>query len=421
LAKKKVEKPRREVTKGQLSRWQRQRKRQRIILSVGISIIVIALGIVVGGWFIQYQKLHQTVIRVNETEFNMDYFIKTLKIHSQSLPPEYRVPEYMLFVADGVVRLIEENELIRQGAAEVGIIVSDSEVDNELKRRDPPLSEDYRDSVRAEMLGRKLGDRYFEKEVPMSDEQRHIMAMLLESENQAIEVRANLESGEDFTELAGELSLENFSKKKEGDLDWRPKGILPIFLGSSFPEEQVFELEVGELSQPIYDEEKVKDVGYWLIEVLERKEDTDEAHVRAILLGSEKEAQEVRNKLEAGEDFATVSFEYTQAYEKGGDFGWLTPGRGSPAFDEFVFNTETELNMVSEPIRDEETTTEGGYWLLKVVDIDDNKEITDEDRDLLKAKAYNDWVSELWDNNEVDDSYLDDEKKLWAIERVLGS
>ncbi len=276
MAKKQVEKPRREVTKGQLSRWQRQRKRQRIILGVGIFIIVAVLGIVVGGWFIQYQRLHQTVIRVNETNFNMDYFIKTLKIHSENLPPEYMVPEYILFVADEVARLIEENELIRQGAMEVGITVSDSEVDRELKRRNPPLSKDYRDLVRAEMLGRKLGDRYFEKEVPMSTEQRHIMAMFLESESQAIEVRARLESGEDFIELAGELSLENFSKKKEGDLGWRPKGSLPVFLGSTFPEEQVFELEVGELSQPIYDEEKVKDVGYWLIEVLQRKEESDE-------------------------------------------------------------------------------------------------------------------------------------------------
>ncbi len=419
MTKKKLEKPRREVTKGQLSRWQRQRKRQRLILSVGISIIVIALVIVLGGWFFQYQKLHQTVIRVNETEFNMDYFIKTLKIHSESLPPEYMVPEYLLFVADEVVRLIEENELIRQGALGVGIQVTNDEVDRDLERRNPPLSKDYRDLVRAEMLSRELGASYFEQEVPVSTEQFHILAMLLESESQAVEVRAMLESGEDFIELAGELTLENFSKKKSGDLDWRPKGILPIFLGSSFPEEQVFELEAGELSQPIYEEEKVKDVGYWLIEVLERKEDTDEAHVRAILLGDKEEAQEVKNKLEAGEDFATVSFEHTQTYEKGGDFGWLTPGIGSSAFDEFVFNAETELNMVSEPIRDEETSTEGGYWLIKVVGIDDDKEITDEDRDLLKATAYNDWVSEQWDKGEVDDSYLDYDKKLWAVERVI--
>jgi parvulin-like peptidyl-prolyl isomerase len=247
------------------------------------------------------------------------------------------------------------------------------------------------------------------------------MAMLLESEAQAIEVRDMLENGESFTELAGELTLENFSKKKEGDLDWRPEGILTVLALSSTLDEKAFELRVGELSQPVYDEEKVKDVGYWLIKVLEREEDTNRTHVQAILLGDKEKAYAVRNELEAGEDFAKVSFENTEANEKGGDFGWVTPGNRSTAFDEFVFNNETELGVVSEPIRDEETTTVGGYWLIKVVDIDDDKEITEEDRALLKAQAFNDWVADLRENGEVDDGYLSDDKKLWAVEQVLSS
>jgi len=39
---------------------------------------------------------------------------------------------------------------------------------------------------------------------------------------------------------------------------------------------------------------------------------------------------------------------------------------------------------------------------------------------LLKARALDEWVFSLWDDpeNEVDDSYLDDEKKAWAIEQA---
>jgi hypothetical protein len=58
--------------------------------------------------------------------------------------------------------------------------------------------------------------------------------------------------------------------------------------------------------------------------------------------------------------------------------------------------------------------------LIKVVDVDDDKEITEEDRAVLIARAYNDWVADLWENSEVDDSYLDYDKKLWAVERVLS-
>jgi len=248
------------------------------------------------------------------------------------------------------------------------------------------------------------------------------MAILLESESQVDEVKARLEGGEDFAELAGELSLEELSKSEEGDLGWRPEGILTGMLGTSVIDEYAFNSEVGVLSQPIYDETIIKGVGYWLVEVLEREEDSEEAHVQAILLGSEEQARQVKSKLEAGEEFAALAGEFSQldeAKENGGYLGWLTSGTVSPAFDEFVFNCEP--GTLSEPIRDDAIITTEGYWLLKVLDKDDNRQISDDDRNLLKAVALNDWVSSLWDDpeNEIDDSYLDDEKKVWAIEKAM--
>ena len=129
------------------------------------------------------------------------------------------------------------------------------------------------------------------------------MAMLLESESQATEVGARLEAGEDFGELAGELSLEGLSKVRIGDLDWRPKDVLAELLDTSIPGDYAFDSEIGVLSQPIYDAGITKSLGYWLIEVLERKEEPEGTHVQAILLGSEEEAQHIRDRLEASEDF----------------------------------------------------------------------------------------------------------------------
>ena len=103
--------------------------------------------------------------------------------------------------------------------------------------------------------------------------------------------------------------------------------------------------------------------------------------------------------------------------------GWLTSGIGTSTFDGFVFDSEVELGTLSQPIRDEGVMTEGGYWLLMVLDKDDSREIADDDRDSLKSKYLNEWISALWDNpeNEVDDSYLDDEKEAWAVEKAVGS
>jgi len=423
LAKKKAEKPKRELTKRQLSRWQQQKKRQRIILGSGILIIVAVLGIVGSGvynqWYIpDYKPLRETVIEVNDAKFNMDYYIKMLRIYSGGASAQQ-----MYNMADEVTKLIEQGELVRQEAMKLGISVSDNEVNKELKSYNPPLSKDYRDVVRTRMLVSMLNDEYFDQpqRVPMFAEQRHIMAMFLESGSQANEVRAKLEAGEDFAELAGAFSLDAICKEKKGDLGWRPEGVLPLLLETNMVDEYAFNCEAGVLSQPIYDETKTKAVGYWLIKVLERDEAAVGAYVKVMLLGSEQEASEVRARLEAGEDFATLAKELSQhdaSKEKGGDFT-VSQDMMSSAFNEFAF--KSELNVLSQPIRDDMVSTKGGYWLVKVAEVDNNRQVEKESRDLLKADALNKWVEALFDDpeNKVK-SYIDDAKKQWAIWHAVG-
>ena len=104
MVKKRVKKPAREVTKRQLSRWQQQKKRQRIIAASGIFIIATVLVLVGAGWYInQYRPLHQTVIMVNDTKFDMNYYIKMLKFYGEG--------QSVYYLADEVVRIIERNEL----------------------------------------------------------------------------------------------------------------------------------------------------------------------------------------------------------------------------------------------------------------------------------------------------------------------
>jgi len=392
LAKKKAAKPKRELTKRQLSRWQQQRKRQRIIFGSGILIIVAVLCVfgvgVYNRWYIpEYKPLRETVIEVNETKFDMDYYIKMLKYYAGTST------QYMQFMADYVITVIEQSELIRQEAVELGISVSEEEVDKALKSYDPPLSKDYRDVVRTQLLVSRLRDEYFDKQVPVSAEQRHIFAMFLESESQVNEVKAKLEAGEDFSKLATELSLDSNTKIEEGDLGWRPKGVLPLILGTSLLEEPAFSSEAGALSEPIYDETKSKMVGYWLIRVEFIDEDAKIVQVKVMLLSRSK--------------------------DNGGDLE-VSQGTMSSVFDEFAFSAD--VGVLSQPIRDDTVSTTGGYWLLKVAEIDSNRQIDEDDRTLLKADALNKWVQALMDDpeNEVK-SYLDDEKKEWAIIHAVGS
>ncbi len=420
MSRKREGKPQRIPTKQQLSRWQQQEKRRRIILGVGIFIIVTVLAIVVVGWYTgQYQPLHQTAIRVNDAEFNMKYYIEMLKLRAENQPASS-----LPYLADEVVRNIEQNELIRQEVLKLGISVSDDAVKKELKNAELPNDEVYRDLVRNQLLINKLLDEYFDPQVPVSAEQRQVMAMLLESRPQATEVRARLENGESFPELAAELTLEPFTKANNGDLGWHSREILNDMLDASIVE-NIFSAEVGVLSQPIYDDEITKGIGYWLVKILDRNEEEEEAHVQIMLVDNKVEAQEIIDRLKAGEDFAALAKEFSLlegVEENEGEYA-LTPGMFSPVVEEFVFDPDTGLEVISEPIRDETITTEGGYWLIKVVAEDKDRQIEDKDRDWLKAKALNQWLSVLWDNpeNKVDDSYLNDTKKAWAIEQAQKS
>lgn len=362
--------------------------------------------------------MNQTVMRVNDTKFNMNYFVKAIEFYRGGQP----IPNMYLF-ADEVVKVIERNELVRQKAESMlGVSVSNSEVGKELKGRNPPVSKDYREFVRAQMLMNKLRDDYFEQKIPISAEQRQIMAIFLEDESQANEVRARLEAGEDFAELASELSQDNESRNRKGNFGWQTRDVLEVRLGSPVLGEYAFSIEVGVLSQPAYDEEKAKNVGFWLIEVMEREEEPEGAYVQVMLLGTDDEVREVKARVEAGEDFGTLAKELSQfisAKEDAGYLGLISANQSTEALDAAIFNNKLAPGTLSEPVRDETMVTKGGYWLVKVLDKADDRRIEEMDRELLKTRALNDWISALLDDPQNDvEIYLDDTQKTWAIERV---
>ena len=424
MAKKKLEKPRREPTRRQRSRWKQQKRRQRIILGLAILIVVAVLSVLgVGfykGWYVSdYKPLREIVLEVNGTKFDMEYYTKMLKYYTRDISPEY-----ISFMASYVVELIQRDELVRQEAAALGVTVSDEEVEELMNSLDPPLEEDYRDIAEAQLLMQKMRDEYFDEQVPRYAEQRHIMAMFLESEAQANEVIAGIEAGDSFTERAVELSLDEVTKEAEGDLGWLPLGVLPLMVDSTILEESAFSAEVGVLT-PIFEETKTKSVGYWLIEVIEADATAEpaEAQVRVMLLGSEQEAIDIRAMLEEGGDFAKLAADFslhTASSSEGGEIT-VSPGETTVTFDDYVFDPEVEWGVLSQPIKDDGVTLEGGYWLIEVVASEADRELDEENRLILKNDALNKWLEGLMgnpDNNIVNN--LDEEKIQWAVIHIMG-
>ncbi len=421
LAKKKSTKPPRKMTKHQLTRWEKQKKRQRIIFYAGIGIIIAAILTIGVGWFVsEYLPMHETVLKVKNTEYDMGYFIKQLKAYSQGQPSN------ISSLSEQTATLIGRNQFIKEDAAKLGITVSDDEIKAGIAKN-PQFNNDYWELVRTQVLVTKLRDEYFTKDVSETAEHRHVMAMLLESESQANEVRARLVNGEDFSTLAKELSLDAVSKETGGDFGFRPPGMLTDLLVTSVVEDYAYGSEKGVLSQPRYDAEKSKKLGYWLAKVVADEANTDPAklHIWAMLLGSAEQGRDVKARIEKGEDFATLAKEISQlatAKDDGGDLGLVTIEQLNKPMADFVFGSTTQPGQLSDPIRDDAFNTKGGYWLIKVLDIELDRKISDEDKNVIINKALNQWITALLADpeNKIDESLLTSQKKTFAILRAMG-
>ena len=100
-------------------------------------------------------------------------------------------------------------------------------------------------------------------QVPDSADQVHARHILVASEAEAEELRAQLQDGVDFNGLAWQYSLDASTRPAGGDLGWFPQGFL------LWPEVDTaaYSLQPGEISQIVKSE-----IGYHIIETIERED-----------------------------------------------------------------------------------------------------------------------------------------------------
>ena len=179
--KKKAEKPVREYTRRQLSSFKRQKRRQRIILISGISIIAAVVIIIFLGWLVgEYLPMHRTILKVNDVEIDVRYYIDMLKVAQASNPNTN-----LTALSSNLPQQIVQNELIRQTAAKepINITISDEEAKELMEGMGFPVSEDYLAIVKPQLLQERLRMDYFSTLVPDSAEQVNTMIMK-EGENE---------------------------------------------------------------------------------------------------------------------------------------------------------------------------------------------------------------------------------------------
>ena len=256
MAKKKKTTPKRDatihVTKRRLARWQRERRRRRIYTGIGVLVIAVVLAVLVYGLAATGgTPAGEWVTTVGDARFHGDDYVDALLLCQIGFGPSTNDSQ-----EDPIV-FLEINELVRQGAAEAGISVSDDQIDAEIINLVAPNSgtideqlyqqmlsglgltdAQFRDAVEMSLMEEKL-NQYLQALVPKSAEHVHAYVMSLNSTAQVNVVAERLNLGEDFFVIAEDYLT--------SDLGWLPPGLLTPQV-----EEVVFALEIGEVSEPIH-------------------------------------------------------------------------------------------------------------------------------------------------------------------------
>lgn len=124
-------------------------------------------------------------------------------------------------------------------------------------------------------------------------------------------------------------------------------------------------------------------------------------HMQMIQTDTEEEALTARQRVENGEDFATVAKEVStssEAAETGGDMGWVAPGQLASRFgedlDTYVFSLAVgEIGQV----QSDETT-----YVVQVLERDEDGPLPDQVLSPRQSSALQDWLTERKNSSEVE-------------------
>jgi len=331
------------LTRKQISRRQREERQRRLILLGAAAVLLLVLGILGFGYYeTNFLKPASPVAVVNGVSLHTDGYQKMVIFQRFTLDQYRRNLERQLSQLDTsdetvaaiaslfqqelgrlefqraqipsqVLEMMIEDELIRQGAQEQGITVTEEEIDRAIEesygyQREPvtptvtpsitvtepitptptlpPVTKEqfeqvyqqnlaalakvrisegfYRDIVRRGLLRSKMWE-VIGRDVPTSEEQVRVRRIILETEEEAEAVRERLEAGEDFATLAQQLSIDEATKENGGDVGWMAFDERDIPFSA-----MAFQLEVGEISQVI---ETAR--GYEILKLEEKDEDRE--------------------------------------------------------------------------------------------------------------------------------------------------
>lgn len=386
-----------------------KRRKQIRIAIIAIVLVVIIAGASVGAWVYndnQNAPYREAAIQVNDVVFDMGYYVEMLKAYFGKVSAgdlydftaygDIEVEQFAVYVQNEIIR----NETIKQGSAALGVQIDRDAIETELKNSGKPVNDQQVDILMAERL--------IDKQVPVVQPQVNAEAILAANEEDARQAIARLKNGEPLEQVVKDLSKIAATKIANGELGWVTARQADLTVGSTKLGEALLAAETGVSSQPFYDDTVSKQYGYWVMKVTETKDITQSAsdntsdnttvksvHVKGLLLGSIQEAEDVIDKLNAGEDIDELAAKLSQtstASVAGAELGWLVEGQESGDLKALF---DLPVGGISRPIGDDQAQTKGGYWVFNILNKENARGLTASQQNTLQEDLIQRVTAEL--------------------------
>lgn len=242
-------------------------KQPKRLLLISIPSLVV-IGLIIFG-VVYYQAniapFKRTVLSVDNSKINMDYFLKRLKWAGSEA------------TTSAVIEQLIYEQVVKLMAPEFGISVSDTQVEEQLRydaayaKANPEGSStlvapdaitdvefeqwyadqlattelsdtEYKALIRTDLMAAQL-QKILADKVPTEADQIHLYVNVLANIDDVNKVLERIAAGETFKAVTKETSIDQ-SAESEGEIGWMPRGVT-LF------DDVVFKLEVGEVSAPV--------------------------------------------------------------------------------------------------------------------------------------------------------------------------
>ena len=376
-----------------------------------IFLVAVIVLVLVNYWVSVKRPADEPFLEVNDTVFTWNDYVgrlRFIKLGTEVLGGRFDggTEPYKL------INIMAENELILQASAREGLSVTDEEIRQEMISRlvdkadeidDPKQidrelrvrlnnylasvqfsSGDYRRLVENDLLREQLRQNVGSPLLLPRVQPQVFLHIILPDDQQVAEVQDRLAEGEEFASIARRLSSDKDTRADGGERGWVPRLVFKDF------DTMLFGLREGQVSDPLRTED-----GYYLVKLVERV--GDKAHLQAILVEDLPTARQVVGRFDSGLTFEELSVQHSidpDLRASRGDLGQVGIGDHGGIFDELIRGIP--LGEIGGPLG----SLEGTYF-LKVTDRTEAREVHEDDLDILKTRALDDWLNRERDRSQV--------------------